>query len=463
MPILPDGRVLRLPQRPVETPRTYSNSYSLWMPPNATTTITIIEHGSTDEEDFPPSRLLSVSSIPEHEVPPSPERVFTSADAHESVTSINCHLQTRSFYPIDPAHKRATLLNLVEATIRPLTPVPAEDDSDHEDVSYLLSLVPPSPTNTTTGTFDDDESDDEYLDDSAGLGPPSMAAPFFTYPVCNNGDSSGEEGWDVDDEDEQGLARGRALFVGRVLNFEDTRPGTPLRSFLDMSTEDSDEDDSDEYPCNALIFDDEFTVDQIYRDRRTPDLRESVLDRTDRASQSQVESLSRRSSESGSRTGRDSQVLLDDVFNPDVTMDLFSHPEPEEHPYALMVSSTQRFYECDNPNHIPHLRYEHCCTNSVHPYQHPSFAPFLPFLSISRPRSSASSLLPKRSTRSAAGKIVHGLTKSLRGAFAKVPSNAGSRDAKGKKRMRTPDFEVPNGSSSTSLLSPFRLKRAKKF
>ncbi|PBK63676.1 hypothetical protein ARMSODRAFT_1023869 [Armillaria solidipes] len=490
-PILSNGRVLRRPQRPVETPHTYSDLDSrqldratdFWSPPDATTTITIIEHDSTGEDHSPPSRLLSVSPIPEDEVPPSPERVFSSADA---CASFNRHSQTfgsRVFYPIDPAHKMASLLNPVETTERPSTPVPSDEDSDDEDKApaYLPSLMPPRPTNPTAhAEFDDEESDDEYLDDFASPAKsPSVAAPSYAYvdsPVSDNGDGSS---WDADDEDDQSLGEERDLVAARALNF-DPRPESPLKSFLDMSA-DSDEEDEDEYLSSnrkALIFDDEFTADQTYRDRRAPDLMESVLDRADSSRESSdSESISRTDElfavmryqqQHPRESGRNNPVLLDDVFNPDVRVDLFTHPEPEEHPYTIQDSyilptnsATQQFYGCENPSHLPHLQYEHCCTKSVHPYQTHSFAPLPP---KSKPEVSSSSLpSSRRSTRSTAGRIVRGLTKSLHRALAKVPNNTGSADAKGKKRMRSPDFEAPPDSSSTSLLPPFRLKRSKKF
>ncbi|KAK0200317.1 hypothetical protein DFS33DRAFT_1387520 [Desarmillaria ectypa] len=507
-PILPNGKVLRPPQRPVETPHTYSDLDSrqldcdtaFWRPPDATTTITIIEHHSTHEDHSPRSRLLSVSPIPEDEVPPSPESVFNSAGARALVSSFNRHSQTfgsRVFYPIDPAHQMASLLNPIEVTGRPSTPVPLDENSDDEDdvPPYLLSLMPPRPTNPTAHVeFDANESDDEYLADFASPGSPSVAAPSYAYvdsPVSDIGDGSArEEGWDADDEDDESLAGERDLVVARALNF-DARPESPLKSFLDMSAEDSDEEDEDEYLSSnrkALIFDSDFTVDQVYRDRRAPDLMESVLDRADRASRtSRVPSI-RRQPKSVSRTdelfavmrfqqqqpresGRDSQILLDDVFNPDVQVDLFTHPEPEKHPYTTQDSyilptntATQQFYACENPSHFPHLQYEHCCTMSVHPYQNHTFAPLPPSPSKSQPQVSTSSLpSSRRSTRSTAGRIVRGLTKSLRSALVKGPSNTGGGDAKGKKRMRSPDFEVPADSSSTSLLPPFRLKRSKKF
>ncbi|KAK0451282.1 uncharacterized protein EV420DRAFT_1560052 [Desarmillaria tabescens] len=252
-----------------------------------------------------------------------------------------------------------------------------------------------------------------------------------------------------------------------------------------MSAEDSDEEDEDEYLLSnrkALVFDDEFTGDRAYQNRRTPDLMESVLDKADRVSR--AASISEHSSDSEiiSRTDElfavmrfqqqhpreSSQLLLDDVFNPDVRVDLFTHPEPEQHPYSTQDSyilptnsATQQFYACENPDHFPHLQYEHCCTKSVHPYQNHSFAPLPP---KSQPQESTSSLpSSRRSNRSTAGRIVRGLTKSLRGALSKGPSNTGSGDGKGKKRMRSPDFETSADSSSASLLPPFRLKRSKKF
>ncbi|KAK0187254.1 hypothetical protein F5146DRAFT_768631 [Armillaria mellea] len=483
-PVLRNGRVLRRPQRPVETPHTYSDLDSkqlgratdFWSPPDATTTITIIEHESTGEDHYPPSRLLSVSPIPEDEVPPSPERVFCSADTPELVSSHSQTVGSRAFCPIDPAHKMVALLNPVEITERPSTPVPSDDDED-EAHAYLPSLLSPRPTNPTAhAEFDDDESDDEYLDDFASPArSPSMAAPSYAYfdsPVSDNGDASS---WDADDEDDQSFAGRNDLVVAQTLNF-DHRSESPLKSFLDMSA-DSDEEDEDGYFSSgrkALIFDDdEFTADPVYRDRRAPDLMESVLDRADSSRESS-------DSESHSRTdelfavmryqkqhphesGRHNPVLLDDVFNPDVRVDLFTHPEPEQHPYTIQDSyilptnsATQQFYGCENPSHLPHLQYEHCCTGSVHPYQTHSFAPLPP---KSKPEASTSSLpSSRRSTRSTAGRIVRGLTKSLHRALA----NTGSGDAKGKKRMRSPDFEAPPNSSSTSLLPPFRLKRSKK-
>ncbi|KAK0218708.1 hypothetical protein IW262DRAFT_1050105 [Armillaria fumosa] len=479
--ILPSGRALRRPQRPVETPHTYSDRDSrqldraadFWSPPDATTTITIIEHDSTGEDHFPPSRLLSVSPIPEDEVPPSPERVFTSADAPELVSS---HSQV--FYPINPAHKMASLLNPVEITERPSTPVPSDEDDDDGAPTYLPSLLPPRPTNPTAyAEFDDEESDNEYLDDFASPAKsPSMAAPSYAYfdsPVSDNGDAASS--WDADDEDDQSFVGGRDLVVARTLNFE-PRPDSPLKSFLDMAA-DSDEEDGDEYRSsdrNALIFDDdEFTAEQVYRNRRAPNLMESVLDRADSSRESSdTESVSRTDElfavmrcqkQDPRESGRHNPVLLDDIFNPDVRVDLFTHPEPEEHPYTIQDSyilptnsATQQFYACENPSHFPHLQYEHCCTRSVHPYQTHSFAPLPP---KSMPQASTSSLpSSRRSTRSTAGRIVRGLTKSLRGAL----TNTGSGDAKGKKRMRSPDFEAPPNSSSTSLLPPFRLKRSKK-
>ncbi len=340
--ILPSGRVLRRPQRPVETPHTYSDLDSrkrdrgidFWSPPDATTTITIIEHQSTGEDHSPPSRLLSVSPIPEDEVPPSPERVFSSADAPELVLSHSQTIGSRVFYPIDPAHKMASLLNPVDITERPSTPVPSDDDEDGAPV-YLPSLMPPHPTAHA-------EFDDEYLDDFASPAKsPSVAAPSYAYvdsPVSDNGDTSS---WDADDEDDQSLAEGRDLVVARALNFE-PRPESPLKSFLDMSA-DSDEEDEDEYLSsnrNALIFDDEFTADQTYRDRRTPDLMESVLDRADSSRESfDSESVSRTDElfavmryqkQHPRESGRNNPVLLDDVFNPDVRVDLFTHPEPEK-------------------------------------------------------------------------------------------------------------------------------------
>ncbi|PBK98479.1 hypothetical protein ARMGADRAFT_578147 [Armillaria gallica] len=484
--ILPSGRVLRRPQRPVETPHTYSDLDSrkldrgtdFWSPPDATTTITIIEHNSTGEDHSPPSRLLSVSPIPEDEVPPSPERVFSSAGACEVMSNFDRHSQT--VYPIDPAHKMASLLNPVDITERPSTPVPSDDDEDEAPV-YLPSLIPPRPTNPIAhAEFDDEESDDEYLVDFASPAKsPSVTAPSYAYvdsPVSDNGDTSS---WDADDEDDQSLAEGRDLVVARALNFE-PRPESPLKSFLDMSA-DSDEEDEDEYLSpnrKALIFDDEFTADQTYRDRRAPDLMESVLDGADSSRESSdSESVSRTDElfavmryqkQHPRESGRNNPVLVDDVFNPDVRVDLFTHPEPEEHPYTIQHSyilptnsATQQFYGCENPSHLPHLQYEHCCTRSVHPYQTHSFAPLPPSPSQSQPEASTSSLpSSRRSTRSTAGRIVRGLTKSLHRALAKVPNTG---DAKGKKRMRSPDFEASPDSSSTSLLPPFRLKRSKKF
>ncbi|KAK0502288.1 hypothetical protein EDD18DRAFT_1140093, partial [Armillaria luteobubalina] len=405
-------------------------------------------------------------------VPPSPERVFSSADAPELVSS---HSQV--FYPINPAHKMASLLNPVEITERPSTPVPTDENDEDETVAYLPSLLPPRPTNPTAyAESDDEESDDEYLDDFASPAKsPSMAAPSYEYfdsPVSDNGNASS---WDADDEDDQSFVGGHDLVVARTLNFE-PRPDSPLKPFLDMSA-DSDEENGGEYPSsdrNAPIFDDgEFTAKQVYRNRCAPDLMESTLDRTDSSRESSdSESISRTDElfavmryqkQHPREPGRQNPVLLDDVFNPDVRVDLFTHPEPEEHPYTIQDSyilpansATQQFYACKNPNHFPHLQYEHCCTGSVNPYQTHSFAPLAP---KSEPESSASSLpSSRRSTRSTAGRIVRGLTKSLRGAL----TNTGSGDAKGKKRMRSPDFEAPPNSSSTSLLPPFRLKRSKK-
>ncbi|KAK0486597.1 hypothetical protein IW261DRAFT_1560032 [Armillaria novae-zelandiae] len=479
-PIVPSSRVLRRPQRPVETPHTYSDrdtrkldrAADFWSPPDATTTITIIERDSTGEDHIPPSRLLSVSPIPEDEVPPSPERVFSASDAVEPVSG---HSQV--FYPINPAHKMASLLNPVEITERPSTPVPSDDDDEDEAPAYLPSLLPPRPTNPTAyAEFDDEESDDEYLDDFASPAKsPSVAAPSYAYfdsPVSDNGDASS---WDADDEDDQSFVGGRDLVVARTLHFE-PRPESPLKSFLDMSA-DSDEEDEDEYLSsdrNALIFDDgEFMAEPVYRARRAPDLMESVLDRAASSRESSdSESISRTDElfavmryqkQHPHESGRQNPVLLDDVFNPDVRVDLFTHPEPEEHPYTIQDSyilptnsATQQFYACQNPSHFPHLQYEHCCTGSVHLYQTHSFAPLPP---KSEPESSTSSLpSSRRSTRSTAGRIVRGLTKSLHGAL----TNTGGGDAKGKKRMRLPDSEASPNSSSTSLLPPFRLKRSKK-